>query len=374
MYAFVSHESACEALRALSSGAESLDTVSRWPPRARGLPGSEHCVSGQRDFKDARLGERLRAIGCVSRPVDLTVPTQSSRSNGASARFHVWGGVLPVRSLIRPHADLLVFGPELVVIQLCASQGKLDDLLDAHAEAYHAEAEVVAELGLDDKPVIDHPLHWERIRRLVAATLVASEFAGTYRLGGEKGVSYNVKPLMSSESLERVSVEVGDSQGTRRARRVSRLMLEGSASPMETVLALMLSLPLDFGGFGLEKPQLNHPIDVSAHNGGISDRDVVTPDFLWARQMIVLEYDSEEFHAALGDGRSRRDATRTNILAALGYRTLRATPQMIRSLPGLELLARQIAEALGETLPKATPLQALRRRKLFLQLMPLVRE
>lgn len=374
MYAFVSHKSACEALRALSSGADGLNPAPRWPPSARGLPGSEHCVSGQRDFKDAQVGERLCAIGCVSRPVDLAVPTQGSRSNGASARFHVWGGVLPARSLLRPQADLLVFGPELAVIQLCSSQGKLDALLDAHAEAVHAEAEVVAELGVGDKPVIDHPLHWERIRRLVAATLVASEFAGTYRLGGEKGVGYNVRPLMSVDSLERAAAEVGDSQGTRRARRVSRLMVEDSASPMETVLALMLSLPCDFGGFGLEKPRLNHPIDVSAYNGGVSDRDVVTPDFLWACQKVALEYDSEEFHAALGDGRSRRDATRTNILAALGYRTLRATPQMIRSLPGLELLARQIAAALGETLPKATPLQALRRRKLFMQLMPLVRE
>lgn len=365
MYAFVSHESACDVVRLVGD-------APRWPLTARALP--QECVSGQRDFRDRRIGERLDALGLTERPVDLLVPEQGARSSGSRARFHVWSGPVPRYALLDLGGGLLVSAPELAVIQLCSAQGKLDALLDAHANAVRAEAELAATFDLTDRPVIDHPLKWERIRRLVAATVVACEFAGTYRLAaGEKNVNYRAPRLLSAERLASAAGEVGTMQGTSRARRVCELMLEGSASPMETVLGLMLTLPVDFGGFGLEKPQLNHPIDVSEQRGSLSDWDVVTPDFLWAGRGVALEYDSVRFHVARGATQLERDAVRANTLAALGYRVFRATAQTLGTLPGLALLARQLAHALGTELEPTTPLQDLRRRKLYLQLMPKVR-
>lgn len=371
MYAFVSHESACEALRQLSRAGAMPD---RWPWSPCRLPSADACVSGQRDFRNSGAEKSLRALGCVSTPVDLLVPAQAARSSGKAARFHVWSGVLPAGSLLAVGPDVLVSGPELAVIQLCSVQGKLDALLDAHVDAVRAETGLLADLGLDDRPVVDHPLEWERVRRLVSATVVASEFAGTYRLGwGDASATYGLRPLMSAESLEHVIAEVGESPGTRRARRVRELMVEGSASPLETSLALMLTLPVEFGGFGLAKPLLNRPIDVSAYRGSLSDRDEVSPDFLWAERRVALEYDSAEFHGGRDRSRSRTDAVRANILATLGYCVLRATPDTIRSLPDLTLLAHQVAHVLGVELAPTTPLQSLRRRKLYMQLMPSVR-
>ena len=119
------------------------------------------------------------------------VPSQAARSSGKAARFHVWGGVVPAGSMLRLGDELLVSGAELAVVQLCSAQGKLDALLDAHADAVRAETGLLAELGVDARPVVDHPLAWERIRRLVAATTVACEFAGTYRLAaGGRPVAY----------------------------------------------------------------------------------------------------------------------------------------------------------------------------------------
>ena len=362
MYAIVSHESACDVLRLVGD-------APRWPSRARELP--ENCISGQRAFRDHRIGEHLSALGLTVRPVDLLVPAQGTRSNGKRARFHVWSGPLPRRSLLDLGAGLLVSAPELVVMQLCSAQGKLDALLDAHSDAVREEVELASAFDLVERPVIDHPLKWERIRRLVAATVIACEFAGTYRLAaGEKDISYRAPRLLSAELLAGATSEVGTTQGTSRARRVCELMLEGSASPMETVLGLMLTLPVDYGGFGLEKPQLNHPIDVSPHRGSLTDRDVVTPDFLWEGRGVALEYDSDGFHAARGAAQLERDAVRANTLAALGFRVFRVTTQMLRTLPGLTLLAHQLAPALGAELEPTTPLQDLRRRKLYLQLMP----
>lgn len=365
MYAFVSHDSACDVVHLVGD-------APRWPPTARELP--ENCVSGQRAFRGCRIGERLDALGLTDRPVDLLVGASGARSSGSQARFHVWSGPVPCRSLLDFGGGLLVSAPELVVMQLCSAQAKLDALLDAHASAVRAEAELAAAFDLTDRPVIDHPLKWERIRRLVASTVVACEFAGTYRLAaGEKNVNYRAPRLLSAERLASAAGEVGTMQGTSRARRVCELMLEGSASPMETVLGLMLTLPVDYGGFGLERPQLNRAIDVSEQRGWLSDWDVVTPDFLWAECGVALEYDSERFHAARGATQLERDAVRANTLAALGYRVFRATAQTLGTLPGLALLARQLAHALGAELEPTTPLQDLRRRKLYLQLMPKVR-
>lgn len=139
-------------------------------------------------------------------------------------------------------------------------------------------------------------------------------------------------------------------------------------------MALLLTLPVEFGGFGLERPLLNQAVDVRGARGTLSDRDYVTPDFVWPSQRVALEYDSDEFHARRGERQLGRDATRANILTSLGYHVLRVTPQVARSLAGLSLLARQIAYVLDVELVEATPLQELRRRKLYLQLMPAVRE
>ena len=67
------------------------------------------------------------------------------------------------------------------------------------------------------------------------------------------------------------------------------------------------------------------------------------------------------------------DAVRANILAVLGYHVLRVVPQTMRTLGGVALLARQIAFFLDTKLEPTTPLQDLRRRKLYLELMPQVR-
>ena len=367
MDAFVSHESACDVLRLVGA-------APRWPDETRSLPPADACVSGQRDFRSRGVGERLSSLGLANRPVDLIVPEKGARSSGRLVRAHMWRGVVPSRSMLNLGNGLLVSGPELAVVQFCSAQGKLDALLDAHASAVRAEAEMAAELGLVDKPAIDHPLKWERMRRLIAATVVACEFAGTYRLAaGEKNVSYRAPRLMSAATLAATIAKVGDTSGTRRARCVCDLMLEGSASPMETVLGLMLTLPVEYGGFGIEKPQLNCSIDVSSHRGELADRNVVIPDFLWPERRVAVEYDSGEFHAARAGERFAHDAVRANILAVLGYHVLRVVPQTMRTLGGVALLARQIAFFLDTKLEPTTPLQDLRRRKLYLELMPQVR-
>ena len=356
---------ACEILRA--RGTE----FPRWPREARRLPLEGTCVSNQRSFKALAAKRDLSALGVITSPVDFVVPEQAMRSRGKAARFHVWGGRVPRLSMLRMGEDILVSGPELVIVQLCGSQAKLDALLDQHVEAVHAEVSVMRELGITGLPVVDNPLARDSVERLVSATVLACEFAGTYRLGGPAGqTAYHREPLMSRRSLGSVLAEVEGTANKTRAAEVMGLMYERSASPMETALALMLTLPVTLGGMGLPRPDLNAPVDVSSVRGILSDRDEVSPDMLWREQRLALEYDSSEFHRDRGSHQLVEDARRANILTACGHRVMRVTPGVVASLSGVELLARQLAELLGVSLETPTDVQALRRRRIFAMLMP----
>ncbi len=365
MHAFISHRSACEALR-LASGEER-----RWPKEPRPLPKHGNCVSTQREFLKFCATTDLKDLGITSRPTDLIVPSSRDRSRGRQAAFHVWSRDLPANSLLWMRKSLLVSGPELAILQLCGSNVKLDALLDDFAESVRAETEIIASIGLDEKPVMEIPLNWERIRSLVAATVVACEFAGTYRLPvGKSGTNYDAAPLMSCHSLEAMARSMGSRSMERRAVRAAQLAFDHSKSPMETALALMLTLPVEMGGFGLPRPVLNKDLDVSQWRGHLSDRDVVCADMRWEDGGVALEYDSTTFHGGSNEAKRTNDAIRSNILTSLGYATYRVTPSVIASLQGTTVLAHQIAARLGVELESPDDIGLQRRTKLFTELMP----
>ena len=372
MFAFFGHRSAVEALRFISTHKKLAEKMSPWPAKTRKLPNPEHLVSTQRAFQGFAASHDLEGLGVVSTPVDLLVPAGNAFSRGAQARFHVWSRRVPEDSMLRASKDIVISGPEMVILQLCAAQSKLEPLLDPAAEEYWAERDLLHELGIDKKPALELPVKWERDRRLVAAAALACEFAGTYRLPGGGGgkASYKLKPLMSCESLRQHALGFRKTSAETRALRVADLAFDGSASPMETALALLLTLPVEFGGLGLPRPLLNKAVDVSDYRGIISDRDEVSPDMLWEEAKVAVEYDSAEKHGSAGPKQLAEDALRSNILTSLGYRVVRVTPQVISSIPSLEMLARQIAHLLGVELQEPDDIQVKRRNKLFVELMP----
>lgn len=373
--AFVGHASACEALRTLGADESRWRSLlpTAWPPDARKLPKDGACVSNQRAFRRLCADTGLADLGILSRPVDLLVPCSGMRSRGRDVRFHVWSRALPPRSMLRAAEGLLVSRPELVIIQLCGAQAKLEGLLDDFGERVRAIQEYRLELGMEEPAVEELPTAWESRRRVVAAAALICEFAGTYRLPRVAGqaASYQAPRLMSLGSLQSVLDQTDAGPEARRVEQAVGLALEGSASPMETTLALMLTMPLEYGGFGLPKPRLNSPVDVSGAPSGLSSgRGAVRPDMLWPEAKIALEYDSTAFHGRPGLSRLAADASRSNVLASMGYTVFRVTPGMLRTLSDMGRLARQVADRLGTALEQPTDLEELRRERIFVDLMP----
>lgn len=365
MYAFVSHASACDALRELSGD------VPLWPAAKRMLPIRGDCITRQRDVKELLDAVEMSNLGIDETPLDLLVPSAGSRSRGRLARFHVWSRVVPANSFYRVHNNVLVSSPELVVVQLCGSQAKLEELIDDFGKSVFAQKEMMALVGMHEEPEVDDPLEWEGTRRLLGAVVVACEFAGTYRLPKEgKQPVYHAPKLMTKESLDTCARIVGSTSAESRARRAAKLAFDDSASPMETAVALMLTLPVAYGGFGLPAPKLNASPDIAEYRGTVSDRDEVRCDMLWEEDKVALEYDSYEFHGRDDLNRLTTDAVRSNILNALGYSTFRVTPGVIRSVASMQLLAQQLARALHVSLDSCTEIEAQRRVKLYTLLMP----
>ena len=370
MYAFLCADSAIEAIRHLSARGE-WEGRPTWPDVPRLLPVWGECVCNQRSFKEYLGHTDLGAIGVIRRPVDLLVPSSHLRSAGKSAKFRVWSRPVPAGSCRRLARDLVVCGPEFAITQLAGSFGKFNELFDDCAEEVHGQVEVLESLGKPDEFVAEFPHRWEQTRRLASLAAVACELAGSYRLQGPgRGVAYGASPVMTASGLRDFAATACQGPASGRAREIADLALDGSASPMETALALMLTMPVELGGFGIKKPLLNAVIDASVLEDAIRGRDSVTPDMLWPEKKVALEYDSSEFHARKGVQQAERDAARSNTLSLMGYRVLRATACGVSSLPGVALLARQIAFLLEEPLREPTPLEAQRRSKLFGELMP----
>lgn len=368
MYAFIGHRSACEALR-LVKGREP-----RWPRAVRELPSAEsgQCISRQREFREFAKTTDLGALGLGSEPVDLLVSSARQRSRGKAAVIHVWKHAVPAKSMYRLDDRLLVSGPELALAQLAGYQLKLDPLIDEFVDELWREQGRLKSIGLDDQPIYDDPVLRERMRRTIRMTMLAMEFCGTYRLGVAGGATrYKVNPLTSVNAIRDLAVEIPELFGARRLETALAFTLERSASPMETALALMLTMPAEYGGYEFPKPQLNVEIGVSASHIAPAGRNGVTPDILWGDEHVALEYDSSEFHEKAGPRQLEIDAVRSNVLTALGYKVFRVTTSMIESLSSIDLLAAQLAEVLGLQVPRLSDVEKIRRKELhFLLLHP----
>lgn len=367
MYAFLSHSSACDALRTLGGH---VSDFRRWPSHPRRLPRYGDCVSTQGTFRAYAREVDLQAYGVGNDSVHLLVPSASSRSRGKSATFHVWSRTLPAHSLCRLNDTLFASTPEFVLLQMAAQNYRSEGLIDDFVKKDQAARELLKQIGSNETPVYDDPFAWERKSRLVSMALVATEFAGFYRLPTAlHDTLYREKPLVTLQDQYAFLGANSNLYGVSRIRRALALSFDRSASPMESALALMLSLPVEFGGFGLPKPELNKSVPTKQFASMWDGGPFITPDLQWEDYKVAVEYESDEFHNRLGTSRADSDAVRANVLTAMGYAVFRATKGTIQSISNIMRLARQVAQTMGGEVADPSEDEAIRRQKLHVLLM-----
>ncbi len=212
------------------------------PPSASGL--------------DDEVLRHARLEATPGRPLHILVRDRDKRVRTERVVSHVWSGPLPDGAFYQLAPGVLLSSPAFCLQQLCARSS------EARA----------------------------------AATVM--EVCGGYALssGTPRGF-HERQPLASLEELrERLAHEHG--YGVRRVREALRLALPGSRSPMETVVVLFFTLPVELGGCGLPAPQINGRVEIPSDLRAALGRPYLVVDLCWEDQRIILEYDSYTWHLA----------------------------------------------------------------------------
>lgn len=377
-YALVSHESAVEAVWSLA--ARGWKGV-LWDEDIWLVPDADHCVRTQGDFKALCREVDLGALGIRRVPTDLLVPNKSCYSRGKRAVFHVWADFFPPRSFVRVHDRVFVSTPYFLIVQLAVAK-PVTRLSRAEAQRSAQELRALREqAGLDGPELKASDLvTWKNIERFVRATQVLCDFMGTYRYvpaadkanPGDPDIIYRTKPIVTRSKVDQYLLYMPAERGSMRARKVLRAALENSASPMETMLALMLTLPVSMGGFGLPRPELNYEIGVDPEERDLASKETMFADICWSKKRVIVEYYGWKDHFAAGPRKVAEDAARANSLTTLGWTVLHVTFEQAKTLEGVSLLARQIARCLDVDLRTPTELELLWRMRLISMLLPAV--
>ncbi|MCL1846781.1 MAG: hypothetical protein FWF91_02295 [Coriobacteriia bacterium] len=242
-------------------------------------------------------------------PLDATVSSKAARRVTSVVRSHVFEAALPRGGVVYVGGGLCVSSPELCFFWM-ASELSLVKLI---------------ELGF--------------------------ELCGSYSLPGpapgEEG-AYRRPPLTSTKKLAAFVGQMAGAHGVRKATRALRYIADGSASPMETVLVMLLTLPYKLGGYGLYMPELNARVTPAKTAKKIASKSHYYCDLFWPDVDVAAEYDSDQFHT--GPDRISSDSKRRNALATMGVLVVTVTNRQIRDTVELEKVAKQLAAGIGKQL------------------------
>lgn len=130
---------------------------------------------------------------------------------------------------------------------------------------------------------------------------VGCELCGTYCLApNQSGEFFEVSQLLTLDKLQSFLEQLGRRHGIRVARQAASLLQEGSASPRETSLYIVLTIYPRYGGYGLPKPKLNGRLDISPHSQLALRKGYLKVDLLYTdsqgNAIAVGEYDSASYH------------------------------------------------------------------------------
>ncbi|MBR3003577.1 MAG: hypothetical protein IKH67_00725 [Lachnospiraceae bacterium] len=175
------------------------------------------------------------------------------------------------------------------------------------------------------------------------------------------------EPVTNSLSIKQYVSAATNNPGFRMAERAAKYLCDGSNSPMETKLAVMLVLPLFEGGYNLTGFEMNKKIILSRAAIESLGTESCCCDIVWGTECVVIEYDSNLTHLEVNQ--HQYDNAKSNALTNTGYITFRFTSQDIKTFRSLESSFGLVRQALkrpsrNDRLQKYTD----KRRKVFYDL------
>lgn len=163
---------------------------------------------------------------------------------------------------------------------------------------------------------------------------------GTYAYDGECGLIGDRMPLTKVSSLASYLTRCEGMRGNAKAKRALACVCEGSASPQETRLAMLFSLPKKKGGYGFPKPQMNYRIGYSSQERELYGRHYSILDIYWPDWKLGVEYDGREYH---GDSDAiARDRRKSSEMATRNITIVRVDRNQLRGTQDVFVLAKKL--------------------------------
>ena len=242
-------------------------------------------------------------------PLHVLFGGEEARKESKRLHFHVYSDQLPRESFMQAEPGLLISVPELLFAQMA------------------------------------------RELTLYELIMFGYELCGSYRIWKDDltGQGFrNDLPLTTVAKLSRYLSSMNEFYGRKSAFKALPHILEGSASPMESIMAMMLTLPYRLGGFGFPRPLLNSPVDVLLKSGGTARVKHYICDLLWLEHLLSVEYDSDSHH--IKTEQIAKDAEKRNALNSMGIRVITITRQQLMDVDLFHDAAVEISELLGKRL------------------------
>lgn len=266
------------------------------------------------------LADELGRLGAKTPPYHLAFASPNQAKQRNDVMRHVYSAPLPRRALIRIGKGLLIASPELLFAQL-AARSDFDE---------------------------------------IDLALAGYELCGTYVMDRSwDGYTPTGSCTTNRSRLLRMADHEAGQRGIRTVRQAAGLVVDGSHSPMETVLAMLFTLPRRLGGLGVPGASMNHHVLTAVGDRWI---DVAFPSL-----RCGLEYKGRRPH---GIERTQRDDRRQNEIAGSGMVTLNVWYEDLRDPRLFQQLVDSFAKVAGIRLRVRSDGFAAAQDRLRMRLLP----
>lgn len=248
-------------------------------------------------------------MGRLPTPLDILVPTHGRTFKSDLVTCHLCTHDVPVGGFRRLTDHIYIASPELTFVQM----GTL----------------------LTD----------------VQLALIGMMLCGEYAIAPNQSRSLiDRRPLTTLENLRAMVDACNGIRGVTVARRALNMCMEGSRSPRESLLFLLLCHNRSMGSYELARPDINRSIDLSPAGASIVGVSQLAPDLCWFDRRTLMEYDSWDNHNTarkLADDDLRMEAFRLSGWNAITLRT-----QNVNYPDRFDVMVRSVlALAIGASVP-----------------------
>lgn len=281
------------------------------PSRIRSLSGGAPTAAKVHDFRSEYPDLTLDAL-------DVVV-SYEDRRRLVGVKNHIRKAPLPDRSWYRLGDGVYVASPELCLMQLASEL--------TEPQVVKLAMEMCGSYAIDPTDSSDYGMF------------------DTNEEDDENPGMAKRPPLTSAARLRAYAKRLHAANSRAASMHFLRYVVDGSASPRETALFMLLCLPSRLGGYGLALPELNRRIELTLSEQLMVGAHHFDCDLYWSKR-VAVEYDSKLHHTL--QEKQEKDAIRRNMLQYKSIQVVVATRQQVNNQNEFDKLARQIGRAVGK--------------------------